>query len=97
MMREFLLNSPAWDALRLMLVHSLWQGPLLLVLALLGEALTRRRPHAVFAVSCGLLFLMPLLALATYNGAFTALSRGLTKTSKSIAYSTSSRASSERV
>lgn len=75
MTHDVLLNSPGWHALRDMLVHSLWQGPLLLALGLLGEALTRRRPQAAFALSCGLLLLMPVLAFATYRGAFTGLSR----------------------
>jgi beta-lactamase regulating signal transducer with metallopeptidase domain len=77
MMQLFQLSSYDWSSLRIMLVYALWQGPLVLIVALFSEALVRRRPQAAFATSFGLLLLMPVLAFATYSGTFTTLPHGL--------------------
>jgi beta-lactamase regulating signal transducer with metallopeptidase domain len=68
------MSSPVWGALRLMLVHTLWQGPVVLLVAFLGDKLTRTRPQAAFAMSFRGLLFMPALALATYYGAVAYLS-----------------------
>jgi bla regulator protein BlaR1 len=74
MMQFFSVSSPVWSALRLMLVHTLWQGPVVLLVASLGDKLTRTRPQAAFTISFRGLLFMPVLAVATYYGAVAYLS-----------------------
>jgi bla regulator protein blaR1 len=81
MMQLFQMSSHDWSSLRIMLVYALWQGPLVLIVALLCGVLARRRPQAAFATSFGSLLLMPVLGLATYCHTFTALPHGLVELS----------------